>query len=159
MKQINQKIKILGESKYQPDYIQTIQNLFNDKMVEIVGTVHGEEKMKLISEAKCAIYTLDKDYVEAGAGVLGEYLISGVPIAAISWRGNYAVCEAVDQPQLGQVQNVNPLMSEEEIVSKLAQSIVACEKLDRRIIYQIGQDKYNMIKIMKRIFTIMDQAN
>lgn len=158
-KKLNQKIKILGEPKYQPDYIQTIQNLLNDNLVEIMGTVHGDEKMQLISEAKCAIYTLDKDYIEAGAGVLGEYLISGVPIAAISWRGNDAICEAVDQPQLGQVQNVNPSMSEEEIVNKLSESVIACKKLDRRIIYQIGQDKYNMVKIMKRIFTMMDRAS
>ncbi|MEI6237958.1 MAG: hypothetical protein WCP15_00295 [bacterium] len=147
---------ILGESKYQKDYEEKYKYIFSDSNVQRKGVVYGPEKMKLLSEATCGIYTLGKDYTEAGAGVLGEILRSGIPLAAISWKGNDAVCEAVDDDRLGKVELINEGETEEQIVGKLVKSIRYCLELDRKEIYKLANEKYDPMSLAEKMFRIID---
>jgi len=155
-KELGMKLKILGKTVYQPEYYEQNKDLFSESHVEMLGVVFGKEKMKLISEARCAIYTIDKNYSEAGAGVLGEFLASGVPIAGISWLGTDAVCEAVDDPHLGQIAMVNREMNEKEIIDKLAEAIKVCLKIDTRKTFEIGSKKYDSKFLIQKIFQIIE---
>ena len=140
---LNKKIKILGKSVYQPEYYEQYKDLFNSPHVEMLGVVFGKEKMEIISKAKCAIYTIDKSYEEAGAGVLGEIIASGVPIAGMTWSGKDAVCEAVDNEYLGRVIKLDSNTQEENIPEILAGTISECLGIDTKKTFEIGSKKYD----------------
>jgi len=151
------KIKILGKSIYQPEYFEKYKQLFLLPHVEMIGTVFGKEKMKIISEAKCAVYTIDKNYHEAGAGVLGEILASGVPIAGMSWSGKDAICEAVDHDDLGKISIMNQGFSDEEVVDKLSETISQCLTINSVNTFNIGSKKYNPKDLILKIFKKIDE--
>lgn len=156
---LHMKIKILGKSVYQPEYVAEYGYLFNMPHVELMGVVTGRDKMRLISEAKCGVYTLDKDYEEAGAGVLGEILSCGVPIAGMSWTGNDAVCEAVDSKELGCIAIMDRDATTETIVQDLSECIKACVKLDREEIFKIGGNKYNPERLIIEMMKIVEERS
>jgi dipeptidase E len=153
---LGMKIKILGKTVYQPEYFEKYKALFSLPHVEMMGVVFGREKMKIISEARCAIYSIDKNYHEAGAGVLGEILSSGVPIAGMSWTGNDAVCEAVDNDELGAVVVIARSSSEEDIVDKLSKTISKCLEINSRNTFNIGSKKYDPKNLVSKIFKTID---
>lgn len=155
-KAIGIPLYILGESKYQKSYEEKYKDVLSDSNVSRKGVVYGPKKMKLLSEALCGIYTLGKEYTEAGAGVLGEILRSGVPLAAISWKGNDAVCEAIDNDKLGKVALVCEDEADDQIINKLVENIQYCLKLDRKEIYKLANKKYNPTKLAEKMFRIVD---
>ena len=152
---LDMKLKILGKSVYQQEYFEQNKQLFDSPNVEMLGVVFGEEKMKLISEAKCAIYTIDKNYSEAGAGVLGEILASGVPIAGMSWTGTDAICEAVNDPNLGQIALVNRMMSDNDVTKHLVDAVKYCLSIDTHKTYEIGSRKYDPKALIRNLFEII----
>lgn len=152
---LNMKIKILGKTVYQPEYFEKYKHLFLLPHVEIVGVVSGMEKMRAISEARCAVYTLDKNYHEAGAGVLGEILSSGVPIAGMSWVGNDAVCEAVNTGELGFVVTLSQESSEDEVIDALSETILRCLNINSRDTFKVGSKKYNPRNLAAKIFALI----
>ena len=154
---LNIPIYILGKTIYQPEYEEKYQKLLSLDNVTLKGVVTGSKKMKLISEALCGVYTCGPNYFEAGAGVLGEMLRSGIPIAGISWKGNDAVCEAVDRPELGAVAKINSEMNEDEVVNQLVLMIKKCLSLDRVEIFEIANKKYEMKRLIKEVFEIVDE--
>jgi len=156
-KKLNIPIYILGKTVYQPEYEKKYEDVLNLPIARKLGVVFGPQKMKIISEALCAIYTIGSDYIEAGAGVLGEFIASGIPIAGMTWKGNDAVCAAVDNKNLGKVVKVNKKQSEDEITSKLANSIKYCLSLDRKLVFNMGSDKFNPLKLVKNILDIVDK--
>lgn len=153
---LGMKLKVLGKSVYQPEYFNQNKKIFDSPNIEILGVVFGKEKMRLISESKCAIYTIDRDYSEAGAGVLGEILASGVPIAGMSWTGTDAVCEAVNDPSLGRIVLVNRIMSDEDVVKHLADAVKYCLSIDTHKTYEIGSKKYNPKALIRNLFEIIE---
>lgn len=158
-KKLGLRIKLLGKTVYQPDYEKAYFDVLNDPIVEREGVVFGQKKMEIISESKCALYTLGEAYSEAGAGVLGEYLSSGVPIAGMTWKGNDAVCAAVDSPHLGHVSLVKHGSLDQEIADALADSVKHCLRLDRRQVYSNGKAKYDPHRLVRQVFDYVDQAD
>lgn len=150
---------ILGESKYQKDYEKKHNKVLESQRVKRCGVVWGPSKMKLLSEALCGIYTVGPDYTEAGAAVLGEILRSGIPLVGMSWKGNDAVYEAVDDPRLGKVVLINRQMNDDEIAEQLAKSVKECLDLDRKTIFKLANEKYNPVKLAKKMFSIVDRKN
>lgn len=157
-KKVGLPLYVLGEPKYQKEYQNNFLELFQGVNVIKKGVVYGPEKMKLLSEAICGIYTLDREYTEAGAGVLGEMLRSGIPIAAISWVGNDAVCEAIDDARLGKVTKLKGFESDEDIAQIIAENIEYCLKLDRKKIFEIANQKYDPTKLALKMFEIIDKT-
>lgn len=154
-KKIGIPIYVLGKSVYQPEYLERYKDEFGSEFVKMKGIVFGKEKMELISKASCAIYTIDKNYSEAGAGVLGEILSSGVPIAGMSWTGNDAVAEALDDKRLGVLVNTRE-MNDEQVVGALSKAVIETRQLDRKQIYDIGSRKYNPRILVKKLFEIIE---
>ncbi len=152
---LNMDLWVLGKTVYQPDYFEKHRKDFNSPHVKMLGVKFGEEKMKIISETACAIYTIDKDYSEAGAGVLGEILSSGVPIAGMTWTGDDAVTEAVSHEDLGMVINAKNI-PENKIPEELAVAIKSCLKLERKRIYALGRKKYDPHMLVRNIFKIIE---
>lgn len=148
---------ILGESKYQKEYEKEYENILSSPDIHKKGVVYGFEKMKLLSEAMCGIYTLDKEYTEAGAGVLGEILRSGVPIAGMFWKGNDAVCEAVNDNKLGLATVFSKNNTEKQVVQKLVENIKYCLNLNREEIYKLANEKYNPKELAKKMFHAMEK--
>lgn len=151
------KIKILGRTVYQPEYFEKNKHLFTLPHVEMMGTVFGKEKMKIISEARCAVYTIDKYYQEAGAGVLGEIVSSGVPIAGMSWTGDDAVCEAIDNDALGEVAIMPKSYSDTEVVVKLSETISRCLRINSECTFKVGSKKYDPKNLVLKIFEIINE--
>ena len=149
-------IYILGKPVLQPEYLKKYGNLFKSKLVKMKGLVSGVKKMRLISNAVCGIYTCGPDFLEAGAATLGEMMCVGIPIAGISWRGNDAVCEAVNNEKLGRIFVINNKISEDSIVNGLATSIKDCMTLNRKTIYDIGNYRYDMNRLMREMVFIVD---
>jgi len=150
---------ILGDSKYQKDYEKKYEKILRLPIVKRCGVVYGPPKIKFLSEALCGIYTVGPNYTEAGAGVLGEILRCGVPLVGMSWKGNDAVCEAIED-NLGRVVIAKREMSEDEIAYKLSESVKFCIKnLDRRNIFKLANEKYNPVKLAKKMFSIVDGKN
>ncbi|MFA5109586.1 MAG: hypothetical protein WC458_03510 [Patescibacteria group bacterium] len=149
-------IYILGKTVLQPEYEKKYGHLFESRLVKKMGVVSGHKKMELISNALCGIYTCGPDFLEAGAATLGEMMCSGIPIAGISWRGNDAVCEAINNSNLGRVFVINKKVKEDRIVKGLAKCITDCEFLDRKTIYDIGNYRYDMKRLMREMFNIVD---
>lgn len=154
---LNKKIKILGKSVYQPEYFDEYKDIFNMPHVEMLGVVSGYEKMKLISEAQCALYTIDKNYSEAGAGVLGEILSSGVPLAGITWTEGGAICEALDSNLLGKVTKLELNAKEKDIPKILSENILYCLGLDRKKVFEIGSQKYDPKKLVEKLFLLIEE--
>jgi glycosyltransferase involved in cell wall biosynthesis len=154
---LNIPIYLLGKPVYESRYASKYKDILNHKIVKKMGVVFGQEKMKLISEASCAIYTVDKNFIDAGPGVLGEYLCSGVPIAGICWTKKEAVTEAVNSPYSGKIIKVNDKMDDQLIADKISKAINYCFSLDRKKIFKTANEKYNMKKIMRKIFYILDK--
>lgn len=150
---------MLGKSVYQPDYELKYKNILESPNVKKCGVVFGDEKMKYLSEAMCGVYTCGSNYTEAGAGTLGELLKSGTPIAAISWKGNDAVCEAVNDSKLGKVALVNSTMSDDQIATKLSEAISYCLTLNRKDIFEIASVKYDANRLAREMIDIVDSFN
>ncbi|NWF65813.1 MAG: glycosyltransferase [Chloroflexi bacterium] len=140
---------ILGKTVYQPEYYEANKETFSGKDIHLMGVRFGVEKMEILTKAACFVYTIDKSYSEAGAGVLGEALSCGIPIAGISWTGNDAVCEAVSS-DLGKIADVHSL-KEGEIAQALADAVRYCLTLNRKKIYEIGSEKYNPHKLVRQL--------
>lgn len=154
---LGMKIKVLGKTIYQPEYFEKNMHIFSLPHVEMIGVVFGKEKMKLISEARCAVYTIDKNYYEAGAGVLGEILSSGVPIAGMSWSGIDAICEAVNNKNFGEVALIKKDDSEEQIIEKLSQTIINCLNIDSHETFKLGSHKYNPKFLITKLFEMVEE--
>ena len=152
---LNLNLWILGKTIYQPDYFEKHKKDFNSSHVKMLGVKFGEEKMNIISKAACVIYTIDKNYSEAGAGVLGEILSSGVPIAGMTWVGDDAIVEAVNHKDLGKVINANNI-SESKIPEELSEAVRSCLKLKRRQVYSLGKKKYDPHMLVRNIFKIIE---
>jgi glycosyltransferase involved in cell wall biosynthesis len=155
---LGKEIKVLGKSVYDAEYSEKYKTILEKPHVKLCGVVFGDEKMKLLSEAECALYTCSKEYCEAGAGTLGEILCSGVPLAGMTWKGDDAVSEAVSIPLLGSVAHVHEGMTDDEIARALASSVKECLGLDRSRIYQIAHEQYDMERLMRQMMKTMDGA-
>lgn len=107
--------------------------------------------MKILSEAKCGIYTCNHNFSEARGCTIAELLLSGVPVAGITWKGNDAICESVINNVTGYISLVTKKMSDNKIANNLAKSILKCISLDKKNIYKINQDKFDMNKILRRM--------
>ncbi len=156
--ELNIPLYILGKTVYQPEYEEKYRHILNSSNVKRLGVIFGPDKMKLISEARCGIYTIGPDYSEAGAGVLGEIIASGVPLAGMTWKGNDAVCAAIDEGLTGSMVAVNKSMSDRIIAKKLAATIEKCLLLDRRKSFKIGSYKFNPTRLVENIFDIIDKS-
>ncbi len=156
---LGKKLIILGKTVYEPEYFEEFRSYFQQKHVAMLGMKFGHEKMEIISKAKCALYTLDCNYYEAGAGVLGEILASGVPIAGISWRGGDAVCAAVDDPRLGVVSILCREEPDEDAARKLAKNVQKCLELSREEVFRLGSNKYDPKKLVIELFEKIKQIN
>lgn len=148
-KVLNMPLYVLGKTIYQPEYYEANKERLSGESIHLMGVKFGKEKMEIITHAACFLYTIDKDYSEAGAGVLGESLSCGIPIAGISWTGDDAVCEAVGN-DLGRIVNVSGL-KEEEIPNALAEAVKYCLTLDRKKIQEVGSKKYNPHKLVREL--------
>ncbi len=154
-KRLKMPLYVLGKPVYENEYALKYHNLLSSNYVKPFGVVFGKKKMQLISKAACAIYTVSKTFIDAGPGVLAEYLCSGIPVIGITWKGNDAICEAINSPLLGEVIKVNDKFTDWQIGELIAQSIKKCLKLDRKKIYDIANERYNMKKIMRKIFSML----
>lgn len=150
-KKLNKRLKILGKTVYQEDYFNSIKDQFESDDIDYCGVRFGKEKMELISKAKCAIYTLDRNYSEAGAGVLGEILSCGVPIAGMSYKGNDSIYEAISSDKLGNIVDCSG-KTEDEIILDLCKAVDYCVRLDRSDVHRIGSQKYNPKKLVLEVF-------
>jgi len=149
---------ILGKTIYQPEYFEANIKNFEAAHVKMLGVKFGYEKMKIIANASCVLYTIDKEYLESGAGVLGEVLSCGVPIAGMTWSGNDAICEAVDNEKLGVVVNVKNI-PDDQVPFYLADAIQKSLKLNRKDVYEIGSNKYDPHVLVKKIFNIIENLH
>jgi len=149
---------ILGKSVYQPEYEDKYKILLESQNVKRCGVVFGDEKMRYLSNALCGVYTLGSDYSEAGAGSLGEILKSGVPVAGITWKGNDAVCAAIDDPRLGKIVRVDKNMSDDIIATRLAESIKCCIELDRTKIFELASYKFDPDRLAREMINIVNHS-
>lgn len=154
-KKLKIPIYVLGKTVYQPEYFNSFKLEFESDFVKMKGVVFGKEKIKIMSEALCAIYTINKNYSEAGAGVLGEILSCGVPIAGMSWTGDDAVAEALSDDKLGVLVKTKN-MNDEQVVDSLCDAVLKSTKLNRKEIYDIGSEKYDPHKLVKELFDIVE---
>lgn len=157
-KKLKIPIYILGRTVMQPNYEKKYSKLFNSPLVKKFGVVAGDEKMKLISNSLCGIYTCGPKFIEAAAGTLGEILCSGVPVAGISWKGDDAICEAVNSKKLGLVFLANNDMDENQIVNGLTGAIKRSLELDKMAIYEIANYRYDMGRLMREMFFLADNS-
>jgi glycosyltransferase involved in cell wall biosynthesis len=155
---LGMRLVILGETVRDPDYGRFLDSYLSAPHVEYAGVLRGPEKTRLLSSARCAIYTVSREFTEAGAGVLGEYLASGVPIAGMTWKGNDAVCEAVDRPEFGRVVNASVCHDEQEIVSRLSRAVSECLELDRAATHRLGRHKYDPVRLVHEMLQAVDRA-
>lgn len=158
---LNKKITMMGETVRDQEYGEWLQPLLAEPHVEAPGILRGDIKMRTIAAARCGVYTVASTFAEAGAGVLGEYLASGVPIAGISWRGNDAVCEAVNEkPEYGKIVDASRCRDEDEIARKLSFAIQHCYEIDRQQTYTSGHARYNATNLVKQMLeTVMSRSS
>lgn len=153
---LNKKIVMMGETVREPAYGKWLQPYLTETHVETTGILRGEEKMRTIAASRCGVYTVSAAFSEAGAGVLGEYLRSGVPIAGISWKGNDAVCEAVNtDPSFGRIIDASKCRDEDEIAKKLSFAIQECLEIDREKTYKYGNSIFDARKLVEGILNIV----
>lgn len=88
--------------------------------------------MKIIGGDSCAIYILDRNYIKAAEGIFAEYLRSGVPIAALSWKGNDSPYASIDNRKTGKIFLATKNMREDEIIDGLTKCVRFCLKLDKK---------------------------
>lgn len=157
-KKLDIPIYILGDTVMQPDYKIKYEHLLKSAGVKYLGVVSGRRKMKILSEALLGVYTCGPNFKEAGAAILGEMMCSGLPIAGMTWSGNDAVCEAVNSDKLGKVLKAKRSMSENDIVNGLAKTIKECLTLDRKTIFEIGSYRFNMDRLMREMFFIVENG-
>lgn len=155
--ELKMPLYILGKPVYETVYAQKYKNLLSNKYVKKLGILFGKKKMEVISKAMCAIYTVSKNFIDAGPGSLSEYLCSGIPLVGITWKGNDAICEAVDSPVLGKVVKVNSELTDKQIGNLIAQAVKECLKLDRKTIFNQANKRYNMRKILRKIFNLLEK--
>lgn len=113
--------------------------------VELLGERSGTDKLQALREARVLAYTCARDYVEAGAAVFGEAQRSGTPVAALTWR-NDTCAHAALCDRSGVVAEVSRKVSEAEAVTKLAEAIVAAERLPVQVVQEVGLRRFDPVR-------------
>lgn len=93
---LNIPIYIIWSPVYDKDYYNEYKIIFENNLVNYLWVVVWKGKMRIIWNALCAIYTLDKGYIESWVATLWEFISSGIPCAWITWKWNDCVVEAVE---------------------------------------------------------------
>lgn len=153
-KKLNLPIYIIGQAVRQPGYIKIFRNLFNMPHVKMLGLLSGKEKMKIIAQASCGVYTISRHYSEPAAGTIAEIIRSGVPLAGITWKKDDAVCEPINIDfKLGKIAYCNKkLDTDKKVAEKLALAIKHCLGLNRDYIYKKGNEIFNPNKLVKEMY-------
>lgn len=142
-KKLGMPIFLLGSTQYQPEYANKYEYLLSDPLVYRCGTVAGKKKMEIVSRAQCAIYTLDKGYIEAGVAVIGEFLRCGVAVAAMTWSGDDCAATAILDGQDGYIFKADLEMTEGQIVSGLAEKIIKSIDIPIENVYEYGRSVFD----------------
>ncbi len=140
---------ILGNVEYQPRYMKEYEHYFRSKYIKLVGVCAGKKKSEIISKASAAIYTCSRSWVEAAGMVFSEYLRSGIPIAAMSWRSGTSAYSAIDT-DTGQVSAISNEDNEEEITDKVITAINYSLNLDRDLVFRKGSYKFSPSNLVQR---------
>lgn len=162
-KKLKRDIYLLGRPIREKKYYQKYEPLFSLPHVKyftsencVKNEVTGKDKMKLISQASCIIYTLNKNYVEAGPCGFGEYALSGVPVAALTWKSNDCPHCALTG-DTGRIVQINGELDEERIIDELCKAIQECCYLDRKKIAEIGQHEFSPRKTVADMYLKTDR--
>ena len=149
-------IYLIGSPLRQPDYFKEYEHIFSLPVVRKLGTVTDAEKMRYIASAACGLYAKTPDYPEAFGVVLSEYLLSGVPVAGITWTGNDSVVEHVGK-RGGKVVPVNSSMTDDDIANRLAYAVEYCLKMDRKNVYHWAKMRYQPQVMVKTMFKLANE--
>ena len=133
---------ILWKPLYDMNYYRKHESLFSDPIVRRLWVLSWQEKMNVLSNAICGIYTTWEEYIEASWGVLSEMLRSGLPIAWISRRPWTAVLEAVNKEYMGKITLVAG-MTDDDIVDAICDNVRYCFNLDRKKVFLEANKRYD----------------
>ena len=142
-------LKVMGPVKR--EYLDRYRGMLGKGSIEFIGEKFGREKMEIISRARCAIYTLDPRYIEAGVLVFAEGLRCGVPFSAMTWKEDDCAAEAIDKDS-GKLISVDESMSIDSISKKMAEGVMAAIELDRTQVANYNQERFNAGKLTASMF-------
>jgi glycosyltransferase involved in cell wall biosynthesis len=151
-------LKMMGKPVADSDYIEKLKRDYDCSNVEFVGFLSGREKMEMLGKASCVLYTVDKAFREAGAGIFGEALSSGVPVAGMTWVGDDALCDAVTSGEVGRIVRASEL-SDEMIPRALAGAVKECLALKRLKIKEFGLSTYDPVKLVEELLKTADELS
>jgi len=152
---LNIPIYVIGKPVYDTKYYKKYEKLFKHKLVKELGVLIWEEKMKIIWNAACAVYTLDKNYIESGVATLWEFIASWIPVAGISWKWNDCVVEAV-WDNFGRVFLGKNRMNDDEVIDWLVDAINYSLTLDRKFLLKKWQEKFNPVSILQNMLNMIN---
>jgi glycosyltransferase involved in cell wall biosynthesis len=140
---MGRRLVVMGEPIRSVRYFESIRTRLAEPHVNWIGTQVGEAKMEYLARADAVVYTCSPDWIEAAAAVLWESLLSGVPLAGMSWRGGEAVVEAVGEGIAGAVAAVRVSQHYDANIELLSQAIETAAALDRSAVAEYAQEKFN----------------
>jgi glycosyltransferase involved in cell wall biosynthesis len=153
---LSMPLVVMGKSVKDQVYLEKLKEEYDMSNVKFIGFKSGREKMEIIAKAACILYTVADYFREAGAGIFGEALSSGVPVVGMSWTGDDAVATAITSNNFGRIVKINQ-QTNEQISIQLNRSIEECLKFDRKIIRDYGISTYNPTLLVKKILDIADE--
>ncbi len=152
-RKLNMDLFILGDTQYQPEYIDAYRGVLFSDGVKHFGVVSGRRKMELIGGAKCAFYTASPEWTEAAGLVLSECIRSGVPVAGMTWKGDDSVVEAVGDNEGGYVNKISHGASNQDVADALEDSARMCFELKRKDILDYGNSRYNPLDLAEKFLS------
>lgn len=141
-KRLGRRLLVMGEPRNCDRYYRRILGQADLDHVTWLGTCTGMTKMRIIAEADAMVYTCSREWIEAAAAVLWETLLSGVPIAGMSWRGAEAVIEAVGTVG-GAIASIDPRAPRTLNMERLAEAIEKAVVCDRNEIRDYARQKFD----------------
>jgi glycosyltransferase involved in cell wall biosynthesis len=141
---LGRRIRIVGPV-HEPEYVRRHADTFMADHVDWVGELGGAPKAAAVREAEALVYTCSPRYVEAGAGVFGDALRAGTPVAALAWRpgtcAEVSLCE-----RTGAVALVDCADGEEAAVAALAEAIDVAVSMKADEVQDIGLRRFDPVR-------------
>jgi glycosyltransferase involved in cell wall biosynthesis len=138
---LRRRIRIVGPV-FDEAYVAKHGALFGADHVEILGERDGQAKTRLLGQAGVLVYTCARDYVEAGAGVFGEALRAGTPVAALVWRSG-TCADAALCPETGAIATADPAGGDNDAVAHLADAITTAERRRAADVQAVGIRRFD----------------
>jgi glycosyltransferase involved in cell wall biosynthesis len=141
---LGRRLTIVGPV-FDRSYVDLHRDLFGSPYVRMVGELGGPAKIEALRRAAALVYTIERDYIEAGAAVFGEALRAGTPVAALAWRPG-TCADAALCADSGRVAQVDPEADDDRAAEALAAAIDAATALKARAVHEIGMIRFDPVR-------------